>query len=363
MSRRCEFLTWALMAGVMAPSVGRPAAAQAYPNGLYAEVATSKGVIVLSLDLPRTPMTVANFVGLAEGTIENDAFPLGSPFFDGTRFHRVERGHVIGWGQANSAVSRSAGYRIPNEIHPDLGHGRAGMLGMANGGPHTANNSIYITLGDRSYLDGDYTVFGEVYRGMDVVVRIEVDDGVDSVRIVRIGPEAENFRPDDASFHEMVEGVRERVRIEEEEKARFEVEYVRARWPAAESENEGWQYVVLEEGRGDAPSPGERISLRYTGHTPQGLNFASTPEGCGSWWRNPSSQAGQKCDYVVGESAVNRGLDAALARMRPGARWIVIVPAELGYPLPGYYPPERPGEPRFHISPNTLLIYDVAIIP
>lgn len=71
---------------------------------------------------------------------------------------------------------------------------------------------------------------------------------------------------------------------------------------------------------------------------------------------------GWQCDYVVGESAVTEGLDTTIQRMRPGARWIVIVPSELGYPPPGYYPAERPGEPRFHISPNTMLIYDVEII-
>ena len=104
MSRRCELLTWALMVGVMATVASRPAAAQAYPNGLYAEVATSKGLIVLSLDLRRTPMTVANFVGLAEGTVENDAFSLGRPFFDGTRFHRVEHISLPCKGRVNPAL-------------------------------------------------------------------------------------------------------------------------------------------------------------------------------------------------------------------------------------------------------------------
>src|SRR3954469_25493419 len=86
-----------------------------YPDGLYAEVKTNKGMIVLQLEFEKTPMTVANFVGLAEGTIENKSFPPGKPFFDGTVFHRVVPGHVIQTGQAKAAVT-APGYTFPNEI-------------------------------------------------------------------------------------------------------------------------------------------------------------------------------------------------------------------------------------------------------
>lgn len=364
-----------------------PAEAQSYPPGLYAEISTSRGIIVLSLDFVRTPMTVANFVGLAEGTIHNDAFEEGRPFFDGSLFDRVAPGHVIQGGAACSEVSRGAGYRIPNEIHAELGHGRAGMLGMANGGPHTASNIFYITLGDRSYLDGDYAVFGQVYRGLEVVMNIEVDDAMDSLRIVRVGRAAQDFRPTTESFRQMVELAEERVRVADEEKARFEAAYLHGNWPnaevgakpsttsdpAAELAVEGvadaepeaarWRYLVLDEGVGSAAAPGESITVRYSGHTPQGLEFASTGEGCGAYWRSAGDPAGAVCDYVVGETSVTQGLDAAIAGMKPGARWIVIVPSEIGYPGAGYYPPTRPGEPRFHISPNALLIYEVEVGP
>src|SRR5436853_3780320 len=118
-----------------------------YPDGLYAEVKTNKGLIVLQLEFEKTPMTVANFVGLAEGAIENKSLPLGTPFFDGTVFHRVVPGHVIQAGQAKAAVT-APGYTFPNEIDSSLSHGRAGMLGMADGGPHTNAEQLYIQLGD-----------------------------------------------------------------------------------------------------------------------------------------------------------------------------------------------------------------------
>ena len=118
-------------------------------------------------------------------TIENKALPSGTPCVDGTVFHRVVPGHVIQAGQAKAIVT-APGYTFPNEIDSSLSHGRAGMLGMANGGPHTNSSQFYITLGDRSYLDGNYTVFGHVVRGMDVVNAIVQGDSVETIRIVRV---------------------------------------------------------------------------------------------------------------------------------------------------------------------------------
>ena len=121
-----------------------------YPDGLYAELLTNKGLIVLELEYTRTSMTVANFVGLAEGRIKNTAFPDKTPYYNGTEFHRVVPGHVIQAGSPSQGGNGSPGYTFPNEIHPDLGHGIAGMLGMANAGPHTNGSQFYITLGDRA---------------------------------------------------------------------------------------------------------------------------------------------------------------------------------------------------------------------
>jgi len=114
-----------------------------YPEGLYAEVATNKGLIVLRLEFEKTPMTAANFVGLAEGTITNAAFPPGTPYFDATKWHRVVPGHVIQCGIATGGKAEDPGYEFPNEIVlPDLNHGRAGMVNMANGGPAKSASSF-----------------------------------------------------------------------------------------------------------------------------------------------------------------------------------------------------------------------------
>jgi cyclophilin family peptidyl-prolyl cis-trans isomerase len=331
-----------------------------YPAGLYAEVATNKGLIVLKLEFEKTPMTVANFVGLAEGTIDNAASPAGAPYFDHTKWHRVVAGHVIQCGMGGGGKAEGPGYEFPNEIAlPDLDHGRAGMLGMANGGPHTNGSQWYITLGDRSYLDGDYTVFGAVFAGLDVVNAIVQDDDVRTVRIVRIGRAARAFRPTTDSFKAMVEAARLRVAAAEAAKKAREDEFVRAHWPAAVAAGEGLMYVVVRPGSGKPPAPGDTVRAAYTGQAPlAGKSFVSTADQGRPFW----GETPEPFELVVGRPGVNPGLDAALAAMAEGEKRLVIVPAALGYKTSGFYARQRPGERRFVISPGTLLVYQVELL-
>ena len=336
-----------------------------YPEGLYAEVATNKGLIVLQLEFEKTPMTAANFVGLAEGTITNAAFPPGTPYFDGTKWHRVVPGHVIQCGIAASEKAKDPGYEFPNEIVlPDLNHGRAGMVNMANGGPHTNGSQWCITLGDRSYLDGDYTVFGQVVEGMDAVMAIVQDDEVRTVRIVRIGKKARAFKPTTESFKARVEEARVRVVKDDAAKKAKEDELVKANWPGAnwlgsvEAEG-GVKYVVLNEGRGPLPIAGATLKVGYTGRAPlAGKSFVSTADDGKPYW----GKTAEPFEYVVGATRVNPGLDAAIAGMKKGEKRLLIVPSEQGYKTGGFYAKQRPGEKRFVISPNTLLVYEIDVL-
>ena len=353
-----------------------------YPEGLYAELATSKGIIVLELDFRRTPMTVASFVGLAEGTIRNAAFPLGAPFFDGSVFHRVAPGHVIQAGRPASAQARSPGYTIPNEIHPDLNHRRMGILGMANGGPHTGSSQFYITLGDRSYLDGDYTVFGEVFGEMEVVLSVERGDTIRSVRIVRVGEEADAFRPDTESFREMVREVEARAKAAEEEKKAADLAVVEEKWPNAVTCTMGWRYDIVQEGTGPFPEVGDTLFVRYAGWTfPMGygdhleppLQFGSTRRGGAPHFlpedvekraegSRPGAAAGEPFSFIVGEANVNPGFDDAVSQMRWGEKRIVIVPAEVGYDPVGFYGATDARRGRFVIRPFSMLVYEVEVM-
>lgn len=340
--------------------VGASCRSPKYPEGLYAEVQTNKGLIVMALEFERTPMTVAGFVGLAEGTVDNTAVPPGKPFFDGTKWHRVVPGHVIQCGMGAGGQAEGPGFEFPNEVVGGAGldHGRAGMVGMANGGPHTNGSQWYITLADRSYLDGDYTVFGSVVAGLDVVNAIVQDDDVETVRIVRVGRKARAFRPTTSSFQDLVETAKARVVREDAESKAREDEYVRTNWPGAVRDESGVEYVVLKEGRGEPLAKGSVITAVYSGKAPlAGKSFVSTAdEGKPYWGETP-----EPFELTVGAPRVNPGLDAALAGMRKGEKRVVVVRPEQGYPANGFYAKQRPGEKRFVISPNTLLVYEVEI--
>ncbi len=329
-----------------------------YSKGLYAELSTNKGLIVLQLEFRKVPMTTANFVGLAEGTIKNSALPEGTPYYDGTVFHRVVPNHVIQAGAPGKTEKRGPGYAYPNEIHPKLSHSRAGVLGVANGGPHTNGSQFYITLSDRSYLDGDYTVFGHVTQGMDVVNKIAQGDTIKSVKIIRIGQKAKNFKSDTASFNTLVESAKKRVKKEEEKKKKKEEKIIRKNWPQAAQAENGSKNVILREGKGDKPEEGSKLIVRYTGRFFDGRMFSSSAdEG-----KPVPVKNAERFEFEVGKSRVNPGLDAALMDMRKGEKRIVILPSHLAYGTGGYYAREKKGEKRFVISPNTTLIYEIELL-
>jgi peptidylprolyl isomerase len=302
-------------------------------------------------------MTVANFVGLAEGTIDNRALPTGAPFFDGTVFHRVVPGHVIQAGMPLAGAT-SPGYSFPNEIVPELSHGRAGMLGMANSGPHTNTCQFYVTLGDRSYLDGNYTLFGQVSAGMDVVTAIVQGDYVDHVRIVRVGDKARAFTSDTAAFRAMRTAAEARVKAADEKKARDEAAAIRKQWPRAKPSAAGSLFLVSRNGRGGPAEPGQTMTVRYTGRFLGGPPFASSSDA----GRPISGTVAQPFDYVAGKTRITPGLDEALLAMRTGERRTVIVQGQNGYGRSGYTAPDKPGTKRFVIAPNTTLVYDVELL-
>lgn len=332
-------------------------APQKYPEGLYAEVQTNKGLIVLQLEFEKTPMTAANFVGLAEGTIANAAFPEKAPYFDGIKWYRVVPGHVIQCGIPKSDKAKDPGYQFPNEIVlPDLNHGRAGMVNMANGGPHTNGSQWCIMLGDRSYLDGDYTVFGHVVEGMDVVFKIVQNDEIQTVKIVRVGKAAKKFRPITESFQKMVGEAEARAKDADVRRKADEDALILKNWPNAVAGESGLKYVVLQEGRGKPPAGGEKIKVVYTGKCLlSGKAFVGTAADGTPFWGDTA----EPFVYEIGKTKINPGLDATLGSMKKGEKRFVIVTAEMGYKTSGFYAKERPNEKRFVISPNTLLVYEI----
>jgi len=142
----------------------------------YARFVTTEGEFTVRLFEEEVPQTVANFVGLAEGTKQwsdpRTNQKVQKPYFDGTIFHRVIDGFMIQGGDPLGQGIGGPGYTFADEFHPTLRHNRAGILSMANRGPNTNGGQFFITLAPTPHLDDRHSVFGEVVEGMDVVSRI-----------------------------------------------------------------------------------------------------------------------------------------------------------------------------------------------
>ena len=142
----------------------------------FARSDTTEGTFTIRLFDQEVPNTVANFVGLAEGTKEWTDPRTGrkgaGPYYNGTVFHRVIDGFMIQGGDPLGQGTGGPGYKFADEFSPKRRHGKAGILSMANSGPNTNGSQFFITLGPTPHLDNRHAIFGEVVEGLDVVKKI-----------------------------------------------------------------------------------------------------------------------------------------------------------------------------------------------
>lgn len=293
-------------------------------EGLYAVIETKRGAITVKLEFEKAPMTVANFVGLAEGTVEN-APRNGKPFFDGLTFHRVVPGFVIQGGCPNGTGTGGPGYRFPDEIDETLRHDAPGVLSMANAGPHTNGSQFFITMDATPHLDGVHTVFGRVVDGMDVVGKIKAGDKIEKVTVIRNGKAAESFDTSNEAFRRLVAGamqaeagrIRAAVEAGEKEAARL--------YPDAEKTASGLRYIVIRCGEGKSPGPRDIVTVDYEGR------LLGTDSVFDSSYRR-----GEPLKFRVEQ--VIPGWQEALQMMKRGSEWRIIIHPDLGYGAAGAPP-------------------------
>jgi len=309
-----------------------------FSEGIYAKLSTSKGEILLSLAYDKVPMTVSNFIGLAEGAL-NGKQP-GKPFYNGLKFHRVIPNFMIQGGCPKGTGTGDPGYKFPDEFDDSLKHAGPGILSMANSGPGTNGSQFFITHVATPWLDGKHTVFGHVVQGQQIVDSIQQNDILHSVEILRFGPVASDFLVTKEIFTKYVSKNAEREIEKKKAALAAEEKEIGNRWPEAIKTSSGLRYLVLKEGLGDKkPLSGTKVTVHYTGTLLNGKMFDS------------SVNRGEPAQFAVGQ--VIEGWNEALVTMRKGEKRTLIIPPDLGYGAQGY-----PGV----IPPNSYLIFDVELL-
>jgi peptidyl-prolyl cis-trans isomerase A (cyclophilin A) len=332
-------------------------------QGIFAEIETSKGKIILQLEYKKTPITVANFIALAEGTNASvtDEKLKGKPFYNGLKFHRVIPDFMIQGGDPQGNGSGGPGYSFKDEFVTELKHNRPGILSMANSGPKTNGSQFFITHKETPWLDGKHTVFGNVITGQDVVNKIVQDDIINKITIVRKGAEAKKFDApktfadymankagDDAKDAAIAaESQKKQAEIELQKKAEYTAKYgsviaAKAKYLAdtkatATETASGVRFKILQAGSGKKPVEGTNVFIHYAGYLEDGSLFDSSYESVnkeyGKFDENRAKQNGyQPFPFEYGKKdGLIPGFIEGLSMMNFGDKAIVYIPSKLGY--------------------------------
>ena len=283
-------------------------------EGIFAVFSTDKGSIKIQLTYDKTPGTVGNFVGLVEGAIKNDIKEMGTPYYDGLKFHRVIPDFMIQGGCPQGTGVGGPGYNFDDEFHPELKHDRAGILSMANAGPGTNGSQFFITHIETPWLDGKHTVFGQLIEGQDVVNAIAQNDVIQKITIERMGESAEKFDAI-AAFNTFVNEKEARINAAKEKEA-DELEAVVA---GMEKTASGLYYKINKLGEGQNPSAGSNVAVHYRGMLMDGTVFDS------------SYQRNEPINFTLGQGQVIPGWDEGIALLNKGASAKLVIPSDLAY--------------------------------
>ncbi|KQT17945.1 peptidylprolyl isomerase [Chryseobacterium sp. Leaf404] len=319
-------------------------------NGLYANLQTTKGNMIVKLEDKKAPVTVANFVGLAEGKIDNKAKGKGVPYYDGTIFHRVIKDFMIQGGDPKGTGAGDPGYKFEDEKN-DLKHTGKGVLSMANSGPNTNGSQFFITEVATPWLDGKHTIFGKVVKGLETVDAIanvekgpqdkpKTDVVLEKVGIFSKGDEYKNY---DAAktFSEgksKIAANNKAMAEKAEAEANKNLEALKAGMQKTES---GLYYKITKTTTGASPKVGDNVSVHYAGKLVNGTEFDS------SFKRN------EPIEIPIGMGRVIKGWDEGILLLKEGENATLLIPPAMGYGANGA---------GGVIPPNAWLIFDVELV-
>jgi len=306
-------------------------------DGVFAVMETSRGDIVLELYYKQTPLTVTNFVGLAEGTLDA---AKGKPFYDGLKFHRVIADFMIQGGDPRGNGTGGPGYQFDDEFIDDLRFDGPGVLAMANAGPGTNGSQFFITHVETPWLNGKHTIFGRVVTGQDVVNAVKQNDKINKVTIIRQGSEAKAFTATQADFNKQAENVTKLAAERKEKMFAEQIKIIEKNFPGFTKDPNGIYYKITKEGSGNKTGRGKNVSTEYKGYLITGQVF------------DQSKGRGPLTFRTAGGQMIP-GFDLMVQDMKLGEKRTVVLPPDLAYGEQGY-PGVIPG--------NAYLAFDIELV-
>ena len=325
-------------------------------DGLYAEFNTSMGTMLIKLSYEKTPVTVANFVALAEGNhpkVDNDF--KGIKYYNGIIFHRVIDNFMIQGGDPKGDGTGGPGYKFLDEFHETLKHDKPGVLSMANSGPGTNGSQFFITEVPTPHLDFKHSVFGHVVRGIEVqdaISNVETSVGnrpvkdviINRVNIIRIGNDAKQF---DAvkTWNEMEPKLFITQQIEEEKKmrridsfAKIEKEKNLNFKSKAKKIKSGLEIFYIKKGKGIKPKKGDEISFYYEGYLASngllfGTNRMEIMQNYGMYSAEEEAKGWYEPSKVIfsNEMQLIEGFKQVLMMMNVGDKIYAYIPYKMAY--------------------------------
>lgn len=337
-------------------------------DGMYADLQTDKGDILLKLEYETVPITVSNFVSLAEGTNPYvDVSFKDKPFYDGLKFHRIVDDFMIQGGDPRGNGSGDPGYKFEDEFTMDdtgnlvLSHDGPGILSMANSGPDSNGSQFFITHKETKFLDGRHTVFGYVVQGQEVVDSMAQNDVIQKIEIIRVGKKAKAF--DAASeFSSYFGKIEERQKLAEEEREKKKealIQFVMKNEPTAKVLPSGLKIINMTEGSGVKPGIGSKVDVYYAGYFMTGdlfdSNIKEIAQVYGKYDRRREQANGYgpvPMDYSP-DAALIPGFKEGLQAMNYGDKVLLIIPSHLAYGEQGA---------KGVIPPNADLLFQLEIV-